>query len=344
MPSFGEIVERSLALLQRRGRVSHTALRLEFGLDDETFAALREELVAVLAAADDDGRVLVARDGAAPVADPPAADAEPEPQPDAEPAGGRISVLLCDLAETPQLEALDGDARAVVGARFHAICGEVAGRLGGHVLPWVSDGVAIFFGHPRAEDDDALRAVRCGWEILRTLEAAREVVEREFGVRLETRLAIATGATGDGPEPFGDVPRSAGAIQESGAPDQLTVDAVTRERADAAFSFAPLAGERFALTGPAGASDALVLHAPPPLVGRTGERALLQALAERAAAGTRAAVLVRGEAGVGKTRLLDELAAGAGDELGMAVVRCACSPYHRGSALYPLLDGLRRHG
>src|SRR5687767_3856754 len=45
MPSFGDIVERSLSLLQRRGRVSHTALRLEFGLDDETFAALREELV-----------------------------------------------------------------------------------------------------------------------------------------------------------------------------------------------------------------------------------------------------------------------------------------------------------
>jgi len=53
---------------------------------------------------------------------------------------------------------------------------------------------------------------------------------------------------------------------------------------------------------------------------------------------------VRGEAGIGKTRLLDELAGGAGEELGMVVVRCACSPYHRGSALYPLLAGLRRHG
>ena len=350
MPSFGEIVERSLALLQRRGRVSHTALRLEFGLDDETFAALREELVAVLSAADDDGRVLVARDGAGPAADPPAAaGAEPAPRAEATPEreaspGGRvISVLLCDLAETPQLEALDADARAVVGARFHAMCGEVAGRLGGHVLPWVSDGVAIFFGHPRAQDDDALRAVRCGWEILRTLAAARAVVEREFGVRLEARLAIATGATGGGAEPFGEVPRSAGAIQAAGAPDRLTVDEPTRKRADAAFGFEATAGELFALTGPAGCTDALALHAPPALVGRTGERALLHALAERAAAGTRAAVLVRGEAGIGKTRLLDELASGVGDELGMAVVRCACSPYHRGSALYPLLAGLRRH-
>ncbi|HEV2774234.1 MAG TPA: AAA family ATPase [Solirubrobacteraceae bacterium] len=329
MPSFGEIVERSLALLQRRGRVSHTALRLEFGLDDATFAALREELVTVLAAADDADGVFVARDAAA-------ATAEPAPAP------RQISVLLCDIAETPPLEALDADARAVVGARFHAICGEVAGRLGGHVLPWVSDGVAIFFGHPRGQDDDALRAVRCGWEILRTLEAAREVVEREFGVRLEARLAIATGATGEGAEPFGDIPRSAGAVQERGATDRLTVDDATRTQAGATFGFETCGGDLFAVAGPAD-SDAVAPHVPPPLVGRTGERALLQALAERAAEGTRAAVLVRGEAGIGKTRLLDELAAGAGEALGMAVVRCGCSPYHRGSALYPLLAGLRRH-
>ena len=80
------------------------------------------------------------------------------------------------------------------------------------------------------------------------------------------------------------------------------------------------------------------------MVGRTGERALLRALAERAADGTRSAVLVRGEAGVGKSRLVATLAATADDELGMTVVTCACDPYHRGSALYPVLAGLREHG
>ena len=355
MPSFGDIVERSLALLQRRGRVSHTALRLEFGLDDETFAALREELVAVLAAADDDGRVLVARGPAAPgpaapVAEPPVALAPPDARaaviPDPTPAARRISVLLCDLAESPPRDALAAEDRAVVGARFHAICADVAGRLGGHVLPWVSDGVAIFFGHPVAQDDDATRAVRCGWEILRALAATSDVVEREFGVRLDARLAIATGASGadpDGAEPFGDVPRIAGAVQADGAPDRVTVDETTRSLADTAFEFEPAAAPgRFALTGPTG-SDALGPHAAPPLVGRTGERALLQALAERTVGGLRSAVLVRGEAGIGKTRLLEQLGASAGDDLGMAVMHCACSPYHRGSALYPLLAGLRRH-
>ncbi|MEA2141900.1 MAG: hypothetical protein QOI64_330 [Solirubrobacteraceae bacterium] len=354
VPPFGEIVERSLALLQRRGRVSHTALRLEFGLDDETFAALREELVAVLSAADDDGGVLVLRAGAAPAATAPTAP-RPQPAPVAtvEPADAgarpstdrRVSVLLCDLEETRALEALGADARTVVGARFHAICGEVAQRLGGHVLPWVSDGVAIFFGHPRPRDDDALRAVRCGWEILRTLEAANDVIEREFGLRPGARLAIATGPAGDrddGDAAFGDVPRTAAAVQDHGAPDRVTVDACTREQAGESFAFHPAGGDLFAVTGPA-AAGAIARHAPPPLVGRTGERALLQALAERAAGGTRSAVLIRGEAGIGKSRLAEHLAAGARETLGTAVLHCACSPYHRGSALHPVIAGLRRH-
>ena len=63
MPVFGEVVERSLDLLERRGRISHTALRLEFDLDEATLAALVDELVHVLGAADDDGRVLTGRAG-----------------------------------------------------------------------------------------------------------------------------------------------------------------------------------------------------------------------------------------------------------------------------------------
>jgi len=338
-PTFGEIVERSLAVLERRRRVSHTALRLEFSLDDATFAALREELVVVLGAAADDGRILTARDAAAARA----------PAPAGEPAAGepraRITVLLCDLADGADLDALGADARAALTARLHAICGEVAARLRGHVQPWVSDGVAIFFGHPRAQDGDALRAVRCGWEILRTLAAAREAVEREFGLPLCVRIGIATGAAGDGDgaDAFGDTPRVAGRVQTAAAPDRLTVDAATHEHVATHFAFEPVTAEGLhAVSAPLDA-DAGARHAPTPLVGRSGERALLQALAERTADGTRSAVLIRGEAGVGKTRLLDALAETASETLGMALLHCEASPYHRGSALHPLLTGLRRH-
>ena len=248
VPTFGEIVERSLSLLERRQRVSHTALRLEFSLDDTTFAALREELVDVLGAADDDGRILTARNGHA-VATDSAAPAPRQPAPAAAATPREpITVLLCDLAETPELEALDHNDRAIVTARFHAICAEVAARLRGDVKPWVSDGVAIFFGHPHAQDEDALRAVRCGWEILRTLAAASEVIAHEFGLRVTARMGIATGHPGDGDgddagTAFGDTPRIAGAVQAAGAPGQLLVDTATYERTDTHFRFAPAGGD-----------------------------------------------------------------------------------------------------
>ena len=341
VPTFGEMIERSLALLERRRRVSHTALRMEFGLDDTTFTALRDELVDVLGVADDDGRVLAVRNGRSAPAPAMHDAAVPAPAPLA--AGGAlVSVLLCDLAETPALTALDAGARSAVATRFAAICGEVAGRQRGHVQPWVADSIAIFFGHPGAEDDDAVRAVRCGWEILRAVGAARGAIERELGLHVSPRLAIATGPAAVSADSFGDTPRLAGRVQAAGAPDAVTVDDATRELTSEHFAFAPGTGDLFELRGPHDAG-APVHRAPAPLVGRTGERALLRALAERAADGARAAVLVRGEAGVGKTRLIATLAAGAGEELGMTVLQCTASPYHRGSPLHPLLAGLRRH-
>ena len=362
VPTFGEIVERSLDLLHRRGRVSHTALRLEFALDDVTFAALRDELVDVLGAADDDGRVLAARNGtaAAPAETPdaeaperPAAEdvATPAADPDAEQApappepeqpGDPLTVVLCDLLESPELLALDAAKRSTITSRVHAACDEVAGRRRGHVQPWVSDGVAIFFGHPQPQDDDALRAVRCGWEIVRTLAPVCDAIERDFGVRVSARLGVATGTAPAGDAGgFGDAPRLAGRVQDGGAPDRVTVDAATFERAVAHFHFEPGADGLFELRGPKATARARRTRTA--LVGRTGERALLQALAERAAGGQRSAVLVRGEAGIGKTRLLEALAETARGELGMALLHCTSSPYHRGSALHALIVGLRRH-
>ena len=270
-------------------------------------------------AADDDGRVLVAR-AARPARPRPAGAACAARRPRRRRAGeprargpAHLRPALRSRREPAARRARRGRTAPSSATRFHAICGEVAGRLGGHVLPWVSDGVAIFFGHPRAQDDDALRAVRCGWEILRTLAAAREVVEREFGLRLD-------GAAGDRHRAERRRPRRRRAVRRRAArsrapsrprraPDRVTVDEATRARAAAAFGFEPAAGARALRGDRPAAIRPLAPHAAPPLVGRTGERALLQALAERAAGGTRSAVLVRGEAGIGKTRLLEQLGA-----------------------------------
>lgn len=360
MPTFGDVLERCLALIERRGRVSHTALRLEFGLDQETLDALRAELVDVLGVADDDGRVLTRR-GPAP---PEAPLAEPSGEPAVEDRGEQVSVLLCDLATTGATDALDREALDVVISRVQAICHEVARRFDGHHQPWISDGVAIFFGHTHAHDDDAIRAVRCGWEIQRAIGAARDVIDREFGVAVSVRIGIATGTSragsteadgSDAANPFGDIPNMAGRVQAIGDPGAVVVDAATYALAEERFDFEELGAHEltgcarpvglFRLTAPRGAGgrlDARVEPAPTALVGRTSERALLRALAERAAAGTRSAVLLRGEAGIGKTRLIRALRDTVEREFDMRSLHCESSPYHRGSPLHPITAGLRR--
>ncbi|MDX6678992.1 MAG: hypothetical protein QOE31_3044, partial [Solirubrobacteraceae bacterium] len=197
----------------------------------------------------------------------------------------------------------------------------------------------------------ARRAVRCGWELLRAIDAARGVLERDHAVAVSARIGIATGAADAGDaDPFGAIPRLAAAVQAAGAPGGVTVDAATHALVDTPACFeaggshalapgaAPVALHR--LIAPLDADGGRRSHAPAPLVGRSGERALLRALAERASAGTRSAVLLRGQAGVGKTRLVEALSEIAA-ELGMDILHCECSPYHRGSPLHPLLEGLR---
>ncbi|MGH2917542.1 MAG: adenylate/guanylate cyclase domain-containing protein, partial [Solirubrobacteraceae bacterium] len=266
-------------------------MRLEFGLDDQTLAALRTELVEILEVADDDGRVLTRR-GAAPAASAPAT-----PIAEASARREQVTVLLCDLATTPASEALDREALDVVIARFQAICHEVARRLDGQHQPWISDGVAVFFGHVNARDGDARRAVRCGWEIQRAIGAARDVIEREFGVPIAVRIGIATGTSragatgadgGDAANPFGDTPNMASRVQAIGEPGAVIVDAATHALAHEAFDFEELGSHEltgcpepvplFRLLEPhdGAGGDADAEPVPTAIVGRTAERALLR--------------------------------------------------------------------
>ena len=361
--------------------MSHNALRLEFGLSDTRLTALVEELVTVLDAADDDGGILTSRTtpASAPVAPPadeqpqrpeaPATEASPPPadDPPEPPADGSqeapvpsaadvgVAVLLCELVFTPPPEALERDARSATTSRVHAICDEVARRFDAHAQPGVGDGVAIFFGHPRPHGDEAQRAVRCGWELVRAIDAARGVLEREHDVTVRARIAIAAGTTGAGADdPFGDLPNVAADVQAAGDPGSVTIDAATFALVASPAAFQP-AGERrrspdgepvalHRLVRPlGGAPGAAPARSTAPVFGRSGERALLRALADRARAGTRSAVMLRGEAGIGKTRIVEALRDVAAGELGMAVLECRCSPYQRGTPLHPILQGLDRH-
>src|SRR4029453_15325381 len=132
--TFEEILDQALAMLQRRGRVTYSALKRQFNLDDAFLEDLKEELLhGQRLVTEEDGRVLVWIGGAS----TPDASAAPARQLDPE-----------DLRE--------------VGRAYQDTCARVIARYDGHIAQYLGDGLLVYFGYPQAHEDDAQRAVRAG--------------------------------------------------------------------------------------------------------------------------------------------------------------------------------------
>jgi class 3 adenylate cyclase/predicted ATPase len=347
---FDDAVEGALDILQRRSRVSYDALRRQFDLDDEAIAALRHELVEVLEAADDvGGEMLVQR-----VA--PESPAEPQAE------RRQLTVLAADLVGSTALSMrLDPEDLRELMRVYQTTCTRTIERLGGHVATWQGDGVFVLFGYPRAGEDDAVRAVRCGWEIVADLEPARERFKREHGVSVAVRVGVHTGAAVVGDEgttsswqthAFGGTPNIAARVAASAEPDTVTVTEPTRRLVTGYFHFEALGTHKLKgvshphalhrVTGPGKIRDrfgASLVRGLTPLVGRERERAHLADAAERARGGQLTAVLITGDPGIGKSRLVHFVRQEA---VRLQQLHCQCSPYHRGTALHPILEALRR--
>ena len=181
-----DVLDQVVTLLQRRGRVTYNALKLQFHLDDEQLAVLKEELFyAHPQVVDDVGRGLRWTDDTAvpQTQTPPAlqpelqlirqADSFPQnafprmpPWPQ-EAERRQLTVLFCDLADSTRLAGqLDPEDLREVVLAYQATCGEIIQRFDGYVAQYLGDGLLVYFGYPQAHEDDAQRAVRTGLGIL----------------------------------------------------------------------------------------------------------------------------------------------------------------------------------
>src|SRR5262249_44765200 len=182
--TFYEMLEQVMALLQRHGRLSYRALKVQFELDDDRLDLLKEELIDIQhVARDQDGRMLVWTGEASPSPAPTIVQSaqqivrreEPRPPVAAPPAEPRapeaerrqLTVMFCDLVESTKLSSqLDPeDLREVVQA-YQKACTDVIERYDGYVAQLLGDGLLVYFGYPVAHEDDAQRAVRTGLGIL----------------------------------------------------------------------------------------------------------------------------------------------------------------------------------
>jgi class 3 adenylate cyclase/predicted ATPase len=348
---FLDTVARAKNYLQEHGRVSFRALKREFGLDDDALEEVVEELVDVQQVAAREGKVLSWVGPTLASASEPGAAAEGERR--------QLTVMFCDLVDSTDLsQRLDAeDLRNVVRA-YQESASLVIDRYDGHIAQYLGDGLLVYFGYPRAHEDDAERAVRAGREILTAVATLSDDLEPQYGVRLAVRVGIHTGAVvvsemgGRGKTEIlavGDTTNIAARLEGLAEGRKVVISDATLRLIPGLFVTEDLGAHALKGIAEPMRAHAVVeatgvrsrLDVAPsrltPLAGREHELGLLLDRWQQVRLGEGQAVLISGEAGLGKSRLLQTLRERLAAEP-HGWLECRCSPYTQGSAFYPLIE------
>ena len=247
---------------------------------------------------------------------------------------------------------------------YQDTCAKVIARFEGHIAQYLGDGLLVYFGYPLAHEDDAQRAVRAGLGMVEALGQLNTRLAQERGVHLAVRLGIHTGLVvvgdvGSGTRheqlALGETPNVAARLQGIAAPNALVISAATFQLLGGFFAcqslgtpllkglaqplevyqvlYENMARSRLEAAGSTGLT---------PLVGREQEVGLLRERWEQVKDGMGQVVLLSGEAGIGKSRLVQVLTEQVATEPQAWLTPCQCSPYYQNTALYPLIDLLER--
>ncbi|WGD53198.1 adenylate/guanylate cyclase domain-containing protein [Bradyrhizobium sp. CB1650] len=278
------------------------------------------------------------------------------PAPRTEPERRQLTVMFADLVGSTALSTrLDPeDLREIISA-YHRCCAEQIEKFGGFVARYMGDGVLAYFGYPRADEDDAERAVCAGLALVTAvagLDAGPEGM-------LRVRVGIATGLVviGEGAsqehEVVGETPNLASRLQALAESQTVVIDGSTCRLVGGLFEYVALGSVSitgFSAPVPVwrviGASaidsrfEALRVGRTP-LLGRDEEIELLMRRWQQATRGDGSVMLISGEAGIGKSRLAETVVERLSDEPHIRLRRF-CSPHHQDSALFPTISQLER--
>jgi len=302
-------------------------------------------------------------DQAPPVAEVPATAAgQVPPLPDAE--RRQLTVMFCDLVDSTKLALqLDPeDWRDVVRA-YQSACTEVIQRYEGHIAQLLGDGLLVYFGYPQAHEDDAQRAVRTGLGIAEVVGALNNRLERDTGIHLAVRLGIHTGLVVVGEMgsqgrqeqlALGQVPNIASRIQGLAAPDAMVISEATYRLIQGYFECQDLGPQTlrgvaeplhvYRVLQESGAQsrlDIVSTRGLTPLVGREQEVGLLLERWNQVKDGQGHVILLTGDAGIGKSRLVQVLKDHVANEPHIRW-ECRSSEYSQNTALFPLTDLFQR--
>ncbi len=278
---------------------------------------------------------------------------------DSEAERRQLTVMFCDLVGSTELsQRLDPEDLRQLVTSYQDACGAAIARFDGYVARYMGDGLLVYFGYPTAHEDDAERAVRAGLEVV----ASVALLELPYEVELKVRVGIATGTVvagdivGQGASEertvLGETPNLAARLQDIAPHGGVVIADATRKLVEGRVELESLG--TMSLKGfnkPVQAYRVLTLRSGSRFEAATaggltsfvGRESELNLLAERwrlACAGEGQVVLLSGEAGIGKSRVLRELREQLGNE-SHSEMRYQCSPYGTNIAFLPVIEQLR---
>jgi class 3 adenylate cyclase/tetratricopeptide (TPR) repeat protein len=276
----------------------------------------------------------------------------------------QITVMFADVVGSASVaEQLDvEDLRSLLLA-YQEACAAAIERYGGHIAQYLGDGVLAYFGYPQAHEDDAVRAVRAALTIIDRMRETSVRTLSEHGVGLEIRIGVNTGLVVAGEMgaggtreqlAVGETPNVAARIQGLADPNTVVVSEATWRLVEGFFTAQPLGSQSLkgvsrpmlayrilAATEAANRFEARLARSLTPLVSRDVELAFLQQRWDQATDGEGQAVLLQGEAGIGKSRLVRTFRERL-DRDAYQAITLSCSSDHQASAFYPVVDQLGR--
>ncbi|MGA9251306.1 MAG: adenylate/guanylate cyclase domain-containing protein [Roseobacter sp.] len=276
----------------------------------------------------------------------------------------QLTVMFCDLVgSTLMSEQRDPEEMTRFLTAYRIACADVVERYGGYVANYMGDGLLVYFGYPQAHEDDPQRAIRAGLSVIDAIKN----LNRDFGTatqKLNVRIGVNTGlvvaadiAAGERRDRIavvGDTTNIAARLQSMAEPGTIVIGSRTHRLIEGLFVCDPLgpkqlkglsrAMEAFRVreaTDARSSFEAKLRLGLTPMAGRQKEMGLLTDRWDQARGGSGQVVLLSGEPGVGKSRVLQNFQSIVADDGGSAI-SFICSSYGQDTPFHPVVDFIER--
>ena len=279
----------------------------------------------------------------------------------------QLTVLFCDIVDsTAFTEKLDPEELRNLLEIYRTCIMEVVLAQNGHVARYFGDGILVYFGYPIAHEDTAHRAVRAALGIVAAIETLNPYLHKTFGVEIKVRISIDTGrvviwhiSEQESPEAIdivGKTPNLAARMEKLAAPNNIVIGDTTHQLVEGFFNCEALGTAEFRgisqpvniyqVAGEIPAQSRLDIASESgltPLIGREREVERLKQGWAQALAAKGQALLIEGEAGIGKSRCVQLIQEHVESHSEAVTLEGRCSPYYQNSPLYPILSLFQEH-